>query len=123
MSVSSLLHIIAPQYDLTDHRNDFITMASSQVNRTWFGANYELAVANLAAHLITIYTNSSYISGSGVITGKSEGDLSISYSAPSMTGGGNDSLNQTGFGREFLRLSDQGGFIMDVTGRSPEVVE
>jgi len=118
MSISSLLHTIAPQFDSIASRNDFIFIATLQVNRDWFGDTYELAAAYLTAHLITVNTNSSYTNGSGAITSKREGDLSVSYSAPTISGKGDDDLIQTGYGRQFLRLRNQKGFMIEVTGKS-----
>ena len=122
MSASSVLSVIAPQYDAIANRNEFLSLAALQVNATWFGAKYDLAVAYMAAHLISLNPSTGEGTGtaSGFITSKREGDLSVTYAKPS-SGGASETLTQTSWGQQFIQLRDSSNFILGVTGKVENV--
>lgn len=104
MTASSILSLIAPQYDSTTGRTDFLTLAALSVNTCIFGDKVDLATAYLAAHMIALNTDPARQSGeAGAVTSKKEGDLSISFSNGRST---NEDLGQTSFGRQFLNLQN-----------------
>lgn len=114
-SPSAYLSIIASQFDGVVNRSEFITMATMQINENWFTDDkYNLAIAYMAAHLITINTDPSFLgSGGGAVISKKEGDLSIGYAAPS-SNTGDLSLNLTSYGKQLQQLIKQGGFYLGV---------
>lgn len=114
MSASDILSTIAPQYDTVVNRDEFITLATMQVNTCWFDVKSDYAIALMTAHLISIFTIAFRKDGTGgAITSKREGDLAISFS----TGKGNDDdLDQTTYGKQFQRLMKGGNVFLGVTG-------
>ena len=117
MSVSSKLTTIAPQFDTADNRDEFISIAQSQVNSCSFGTNADLATAYLAAHYIQVTQDSALLAGtSGEITSKKEGDLSISYGNFSPKSGGG--LDATTWGRQFKAIRDSSMSFIGITGGS-----
>lgn len=117
MSASAILSIIASQYDTIDNRNEYLGFAELQVNESWFRDKYDLAVAYMAAHLIFVNTDPKTVgSGVGVVIGKKEGELSISYAPPSGTNKSDEELKKSSYGQQFLRIRNNCGFILGVTG-------
>lgn len=125
MSVSSKLSIIAPQFDVDSRRSEIIAFAELQVNATWFDAKYEWAAAYLAAHYLALNPASggSTEPGGGFIVSKREGDLSVTYAKPAVSGTNlsDDSLSQTSFGQQFIQLRNSSNFILGVTGQNENV--
>lgn len=120
MSASAILSVIAPQFDSTAGRDNYLTYAELQVTEDFFGDKYELAIAYMAAHLLTIDTNISItgLSTGGVVT-KREGDLSVTFS--NIQEKGTDSiLGQTSYGRQFLQLRNSCGPFMGVSSGNPD---
>jgi hypothetical protein len=117
MSASSVLSVIASKYDSVANRNEFIALAELRVNRCWFGEKADLAVAYMAAHLITLDGENSIRSNgeAGSITSKREGDLAISFSSTSVAGDGED-LNLTHYGVQYQSLASGSGLAIGVTG-------
>jgi len=114
MSVSSMLSVIASQYDSIVSRTDFIALAEAQVTRCWFKGKEDYAVALMTAHLISVFTPNYRKDGTGgAITSKKEGDLTISFAQSQNK---DTDLNSTSYGLQFQRLAKAGGFIMSVTG-------
>lgn len=111
--LTDLVDFIAPNLvSDTTRRDTAIDMATRFVGATsakW-GSVWNDAIANLAAHLLAVYDPDGAISGSGggagPITQQKTGDWSVSYAAPSSSGGATSdgSLSQTPWGREYLRL-------------------
>ena len=117
MSASSVLSVIASQYDAYPNRDEFLSLAALRVNRCLFGDKADLATALMAAHFIALSDSSSTVrqyGESGPVTSKKEGDLSISYGG----GGTNnkDDLGLTVFGQQFQGLQTSSGLFMSVTG-------
>lgn len=79
----------------------FIDFAKLSVNEAVWGAKYDLGVAVMAAHLLTI-SSAGGATGGLAVTQEKVGDLSRSYAAPS--GDAIDSLQGTAYGRWFLQL-------------------
>lgn len=102
MAIEQILSDIAPQFDSLDAnlRDRFIGYASNQVSEQVFDADYDLAIAYLTAHMLTVsITNTS--GDGGYVSQKREGDLSISYQMPTDIEG---TLTQSKYGVEFLRI-------------------
>jgi len=78
---------IAPQLVGDARLNLFLGMAASRLDAVEWGIFYSEGVANLAAHFLTMANRAAAggITGgdSGVVSGRSAGDLSISYGAVS----------------------------------------
>lgn len=90
-----LLPVIAPEHAADPNRPTFLELAEGQVGQA-FGTQRDLAVANLAAHMLTLSKRSG---DGGAINSRSEGGVSISYSGKS-----EEDLDQTVYGKEFKRL-------------------
>lgn len=114
MTPSQWLNTIAPQFDATANRTNFIALAETQINRCWFVGKEDYAVALMAAHLLSVFTSTYRKDGTGgSVTSKREGDLSISFASFSS---GDSDLNQSSYGLQLQRLMKAGGFILGVTG-------
>lgn len=102
ISVDDKLTAIAPEMCSVsvERRQVIIDMASGQVG-TVFGDNRDLAIAYLAAHMLTMADRAG---NSGPVSSVKEGDLAISYAAPQK---GAESYAQTSYGAEFVRLRSQ----------------
>lgn len=99
MTIDAVLLDIAPEMVSVDpaRRTRIIAQVQKQVSSTVFGEMYELAVAYLAAHALTM---SSRNGSGGAINSESEGSLSRSYLVPAST----ISLGSTSYGLEYLSL-------------------
>jgi hypothetical protein len=102
-TILETLSCIAPEFDsvAVAIRNCIIGLAENQVDSETFEADYEGAVAYLAAHMLTI---GQYKTGNiaGPTTMKREGDLQLQAAMP--TSIDESSLSDTAYGREFLRF-------------------
>lgn len=115
MSASSVLSIIAPQFNDVSNRNDFLSLAILQISSDWFADKYDLAVAYLTAHMMSLDTSLLRQNGeTGAISSKKEGELSITFSSSNSKGDGN--FNQTHYGKQYAQLRDSCGFIVGITG-------
>lgn len=94
MTPNELLEIIAPDLSTLPNKDGALLIAESQAPQC---KNRDLAVAYLAAHILS----TSKTSGAGAISGMSEGALSLSFA----TSGNNNSLSSTSYGNEYLRLT------------------
>jgi hypothetical protein len=104
MDALTYLQAIAPDLASNPSVSVFIDMASQEIDAGLFGASYQLALAYLVAHKMTLFLNSARAGGTtGNITSKSEGSLSVAFGG--VKGGGiSASLAQTSYGVEFNRL-------------------
>ena len=86
--------LIAPEYAGIINAQDYIDLADAQVGQQV--CNRGLAVAYLAAHLVTMAQRGG---SGGAVVSEGEGGLSRSYTSadPSL-------LATTGYGQEYLRL-------------------
>ena len=101
MSKSAVFDTIAPAYADDPDANNFIDLATLRTSQSKFGNKYNLAVALRAAHMITLRDRTG--GDGGTITSKSEGSLSVSYSAPARASGDTD-LMLTHFGQQLKGL-------------------
>lgn len=79
----------------------WLEMAQLRVDKAYFGNAYPLALSYIASHVGTLETRGGG-DEVGSISSKSEGGLSVSYSAGG--GGTDDDLLQTTYGRMYLNL-------------------
>ena len=91
----------------------WLEMAQLRADRAYFGDSYPLALCYLASHVGTLDTrgNGDEV---GSVSSKSEGGLSVSYSAGG--GGTNDDLLQTTYGRMYLDLLNSKRPLPGITG-------
>lgn len=116
LDASSHLSLIAPALAVNANAPLYITAAREELNACMYGANYEKAVAYLAAHTMTLALDPMRSGGAaGAVTSKSEGQLSISYGAGAA--GGTD-WGQTSYGMALIRLTAACGSGAFVTGGS-----
>lgn len=113
-------------YTTDPYKADYITAAKSQTSPCYYGRNYNLAVALLAAHYITLNTDPARSGSavSGAVSSKKEGGISVSFSgaAAAISGGTNPDLAQTTHGMQLMALQKGAGPFMGVTGTRSSVV-
>ena len=115
MSASSVLSVIAPQFDSVSGRSEYLSMAEGQTNRCFYGTNADRAVALRAAHMMSLDKSLLRTNGeTGAISSKKEGDLAIGFA----TGMNQDSgdLDQTHYGKQLKGLANGSGAFISVTG-------
>jgi hypothetical protein len=100
-NMSTILQIfrdIAPEFVLTNDATvtRFIGYVTNQVDSTLFGSDYGLAIAYLAADMLSISLRSG--ATTGMIDLKREGELSLGYAVP------DDKSYVTTYGQKFLQL-------------------
>lgn len=112
MTVADVIEDIAPEFATEDPARiaRFIEYAELQVSSNAFGAKYELAVAYLTCHMLSL-ANRNDDEGTngavGILTQKKEGDLSASFALPTGLSNCNDgTLLLTSYGIEYLRIRD-----------------
>jgi hypothetical protein len=116
MSASDILSVIAPQFNDSDNRSGFLNIAASLVSSSWFGNKYDLAVAYLTAHMMSLSNDPLRQSGeTGSVSSKKEGDLAIAFSNGSISEQ-NAYYGLTHFGMQYIQTRDSCGFILGVTG-------
>lgn len=116
-SASEILSAIAPQFDSNVNRATHLNLATNRTSSSCFGKNYNYAIALRAAHSLTLSERALTSGGaSGSITGKKEGDLSISFG--STRGNNNGDLSQTSYGMELKGLIDGNIISISVIGNN-----
>ena len=106
-----VFRVIASEYNnMTDEEvTAFIELFAPMVSKHTFGAKYNLAVAYLIAHIITLqnqYTSSAGASNNPAVAGvkrEKEGDLEREYAIPDSSDY-MSLLYQTYYGRFYLQL-------------------
>jgi hypothetical protein len=112
---SAIFDIIAPRYASDPDKADFISLARDRTRENWYSANYEMAVALRAAHMIAFRDLAEATGGTGgEIASKREGDLGVSFHRGS--GGGASELARTSYGQQLLGLRKASGAFIGVTG-------
>lgn len=112
MTIAEVIEDIAPEFNNENPARiaRFIGYAELQVSENAFGKKYDLAVAYMTAHMLSLSgrNDSEGTNGTpGTITQKREGDLSLSFALPQGLAQSNDgTLVLTSYGIEFLRLRD-----------------
>lgn len=96
-----------------DRVDVWLEMAQLRVDKAYFGDAYPLALCYLASHVGTLETRGGG-DEVGSVSSKSEGGLSVSYSAAG--GGTNDDLLQTTYGRSYLDLLNSKRPLPGLTG-------
>ena len=84
-----------------DRVDVWLEIAELRVDKAYFGKQYPLALSYVASHVGTLETRGGG-DEVGSISSKSEGGLSVSYSAAG--GSTDDDLTQTTYGRMYLNL-------------------
>lgn len=117
-TASELLSAIAPQFDDATGRQTILDLSESRTSATRFGDRRPEAVAYRAAHVLalTSQTGTWANGGTGAITSKTEGSLSVSFGSVASKAD-RIYLSQTGYGLMLLDLIDSCGPAMGVTGQ------
>ena len=103
MSVSTLIAALAPAYASDTRIGTFTTVATQLTSRDYFGVNYELAIALRVCHMIA--RNPSTAPGdAGAVTGKREGEMSITYQVSRETQKRHGDLCSTPYGAQLADL-------------------
>lgn len=121
LTTEQCISIYCPTLASSSKEADFIALASNSVDEGFFGKHYNEAVALMACHLFTLFSDDSkaagsgeaYAMNSGSISHMKEGDLTLNFSAPASTdaiaGAGsaslvNAELASTRYGVRFIAL-------------------
>jgi hypothetical protein len=122
MSVSELVSALAPAYAADSRVSLFTTVATNQTSRQHFGDNFEYAVALRVCHMIA-RNPVLEPGGSGAVTSKSEGEISISFEPPRDLVKKYGDLCSTPYGAQLASLID-GNVVghVAVGGGSPLIV-
>lgn len=109
MAVRDTFDAIAPALATDPLADTFLEFAVDQMNPVVWGKVYELGVAYLAAHMLTIARRTEAAGpsggGSGPITSKRAGQVAIQYGQMSSSANSDLTYYQnTPYGIEFLRL-------------------
>ena len=105
MDPITILTAIAPQFAPLTNLAVHQELAAAQTDLTYFGQNYNLAVALRMAHELTLQATATSGRGGagGAITSEREGDLARSY-APPAGYNATSALGQTSYGLRLLGL-------------------
>lgn len=107
-TATEYLESVAPEFTGDARIDAFLEIAALQMDSGKWGNVYTLAVAYLAAHLLTESADDGGASATlaGALTAKHAGDLSESYATPSGGTVTRDDalLSTTKYGRAFCRL-------------------
>lgn len=110
MAITDIIKDIAPEFDneIVAHVERFIGYAELQVSSNAFGERYNIAVAYLACHMMSLAGRNDDEGTNGQVgnlTQKKEGDLSASFALPNAFNNSNDAtLMMTSYGIEYMRL-------------------
>lgn len=106
LTLSETFDIIAPHLASSSRKDDYLDFAETELDSGAWGALYERAASNLAAHLLTMAPSDGVgVEQAGQITSKSAGELSQTTNGLSAaTSLGDQALAQTAYGVEFMRL-------------------
>ena len=120
-TASDILSAIAPEFDDSSTRQTMLDMAESRTNSEYFGSLRPQAVAYRAAHFLCSFTGAALAASGGVsgpVSGKTEGDLSVSFSKASTASKGAvaEDLATTAHGRALLSLMASRGHAARVSG-------
>lgn len=96
-----------------DRVDVWLEIAELRVDKAYFGKQYPLALSYVASHVGTLETRGGG-DEVGSISSKSEGGLSVSYSAAG--GSTDDDLTQTTYGRMYLNLLHAKSPVPMITG-------
>lgn len=94
----------------------WLPIAASRVPYTIWTTNTLYATALLLAHMLTASGKSGLGSGGGAVTSESVGDLSRGFATVGIPGGGDQELETTRYGQDFVALRRETVVIGSVTG-------
>lgn len=105
-TASEIFDKIAPGYAADPDKDFYLELADGRTSACAYGGNRNLAVALRAAHMIELAKGSNHAGsgGSGPVTSKKEGKLSISYGSGSSSGSDSD-LRLTKYGEQLAGLA------------------
>lgn len=112
MTTLEIVQVIAPELATDPNYASFVSLAQARTSTTFFGANYELAVALRAAHSWSMTKRKP--GEAGAVTSRRMGPVSTSYAA---LPGRDSSLSLTTYGNELLDLINGAGPAAAVLGR------
>lgn len=103
-TILEIFRAVAPEYgSITDANIQvYIDLAIPQVDESQFGTDYNLAVAYLAADILSMAIKQRD-SSVGIASSKKAGDLAITYAMPNVL----DSYSYSIYGEMFKRLLDK----------------
>jgi hypothetical protein len=106
MSIAQILNDVAPEFIDIDSglKNRIIEYASAQLSESKMGKHYELSVAYLAAHMLTLRDRQGK---GGAVSSASEGQLSLAFQ---ITAASPNQWNQTSYGAELRGLIRRSAF-------------
>lgn len=99
MTAIEIVQAIYPTLYSDPSRDTFIALARDETSATFYGINYEKAVALLASHNYFVSVGNE--GNAGVITYKMSGRLAVSYGGVGVI---REYLELSGFGRQLLSL-------------------
>lgn len=102
-TASQYFDLYCSQYKDDPNKDLFIESARCRISECFYRKNYELAVALLACHEITL-TKTRPLGEGGYNSTKSEGDLSMSFGNSLITTKDNPHLGQTRHGLMLISL-------------------
>lgn len=93
VSVDTRIKLLCPTLFSSSDKSDWVAIAEEKTSESFYGDKYNEAVALMACHLFTLFSNESKAAGSGERFGMNsgsinhvkEGDLSMNFSAPAST--------------------------------------
>ena len=111
-TIAETVAIVAPQYASDSRVSAVVAYVILQMGAVAWGSQYVAGAANLAAHVLTVAdrgtaAGTSGYGAAGPVTGKSEGQSSVSFGMPAGLQNatiGDASLTTTQYGLEFMRL-------------------
>jgi hypothetical protein len=104
-----IIETVCPELASSPSRDAFIQMAVETTDKGVFGQVYPYAIAYLACHSFTLFSEEggSGYAGTGKIASKSEGDVSVSYfddSTNSAASASSTEYGKTKYGEMYLAL-------------------
>ena len=114
-NILGIFRVVAGEFESvdSDKLRIMIQLQGQRLSEKAFGKNYDLAVAYLVAHTLTldnVLKNGGATSGaltSGAVTSEREGNVQVSYASPSNSGSLDSLYSKTAYGQLFLELRKQ----------------
>ena len=104
MTAVEIIEVIYPALYNATARDSYIALARDETSASFYGINYEKAVALLASH--NYFLNIGNGGNAGVVTYKMSGRMAISYGGVGVI---REDLELSGFGRQLLGLMRKSG--------------
>lgn len=103
LTAEQIFDAIAPSYASNASKAVYLEMSEDRTSACAFGSNRPQAVALRAAHMITLDLGGDQSGSGGQITGKKEGNLSLTFAGPSASQS-DDDLSMTKYGKQLKGL-------------------